>query len=130
VESVLASDADYEIHIVDDASSGETPEVAADVARQRPHIHYIHYLRNAEKRGPGYLRNRGIAAMESAFVVLLDAYDRIGPKYLFAAGQKPAGGVDVVNPDAFLFGAIEDRWVVPEVTNLEMLLQRNSVHCC
>jgi glycosyltransferase involved in cell wall biosynthesis len=127
VESVLASDADYEIHIVDDASSDETPEVAADLTRQYSHVHY---LRNEEKRGPGYSRNRGIAALESAFVVLLDADDRIGPDYLFTAGQKLAKGVDVVNPDAVLFGATRDRWVVPEVTTLKMLLQRNSVHCC
>ncbi len=127
VQSVLASDADYEIHIVDDASSDETPEVAADLAR---HYSHIHYLRNEEKRGPGYSRNRGIAALESAFVVLLDADDRIGPDYLFTAGQKLAKGVDVVNPDAVLFGATQDRWVVPEVTTLKMLLQRNTVHCC
>jgi glycosyltransferase involved in cell wall biosynthesis len=127
VESVLASDADYEIHIVDDASSDETPSVAADLARRYPHIHY---LRNEEKRGPGYSRNRGISALESEFVVLLDADDRIGPDYLYRAGQKFASGVDVVNPDAVLFGASQDRWVVPEVTTLKMLLQRNSVHCC
>jgi hypothetical protein len=126
VESVLSSDADYEIHIVDDASSDETPEVAANLARQYSHIHY---QRNDEKHGPGYSRNRGIAALESAFVVLLDADDRIGPDYLFRAGQKLGGGVDVVNPDAVLFGATQDRWVVPEVTTLKMLLQRNSVHC-
>jgi glycosyltransferase involved in cell wall biosynthesis len=127
VESVLASDADYEIHIVDDASSDETPSVAADLARRYPQIHY---LRNEEKRGPGYSRNRGISALESEFVVLLDADDRIGPDYLYRAGQKFASGVDVVNPDAVLFGASQDRWVVPEVTTLKMLLQRNSVHCC
>ena len=40
------------------------------------------------KRGPGYSRNRGIAALESAFVVLLDADDRIGPDYLFAGRPK------------------------------------------
>jgi glycosyltransferase involved in cell wall biosynthesis len=127
VESVLASDADYEIHIVDDASSDETPEVAAGLARQYPHICY---MRNEERRGPGYSRNRGIAALESAFVVLLDADDLIGPDYLFQAGQRLLRGADVVNPDAVLFGAVRERWVVPEVTTLSMLSQRNSVHCC
>jgi glycosyltransferase involved in cell wall biosynthesis len=127
VESVLASDADYEIHIVDDASSDETPEVAAGLARQYPHIYY---LRNEERRGPGYSRNRGIAALESAFAVLLDADDLIGPDYLFQAGQRLLRGADVVNPDAVLFGAVRERWVVPEVTTLSMLSQRNSVHCC
>ena len=127
VESVLASDADYEIHIVDDASSDMTPEVGAGLAGRYPHVHY---LRNEERRGPGYTRNRGIAALDSAFVVLLDADDRIGPDYLFEAGRILGNGADVVNPDATVVGACEDRWVVPEVTTLQMLLQRNSVHCC
>jgi len=127
VESVLASDVDYEIHIVDDASSDETPEMAADLARQYSHVHY---LRNEEQRGAGYSRNRGIAALESTFAVLLDADDRIGPHYLYTAGRRLANGVDVVNPDAVLFGTTQERWVVPEMTTLQMLLQRNSVHGC
>ncbi len=127
VESVLASDVDYEIHIVDDASSDETPEVAADLARRYSHVHY---LRNEEQRGAGHSRNRGIAALESTFAVLLDADDRIGPHYLYTAGRKLANGVDVVNPDAVLFGTTQERWTVPEMTTLAMLLQRNSVHGC
>ncbi len=126
VESVLANDADYEIHIVDDASNDETCEVAAKLSKQHPHVHY---LRNQDQRGPGYSRNRGIAAMESAFVVLLDADDQIGPDYLCQAGRRLLRGADVVNPDAVLFGDVRERWVVPEVTTLNMLLQRNSVHC-
>ena len=127
VDSVLASDADYEIHIVDDASADETAEVAADLVQQYPQIHY---RRNEERRGPGYSRNRGIAALESAFVVLLDADDRIGPDYLCEAYRILSSGADVVNPDAIVFGASQERWVVPDVTTLGMLLQRNSVHSC
>jgi glycosyltransferase involved in cell wall biosynthesis len=127
VESVLANDADCEITIVDDASSDETAEVAADFAARHPHIRYLH---NAVKRGPGYSRNRGVEAVESTFVAFLDADDRFGPDYLFAAAKVLMNGADVVNPDANLFGAIEDRWVVPDSTTLRMLLQRNSVHYC
>jgi len=127
VESVLANDADFEIHIVDDASSDETSEVAADFARLYPNVKC---LRNDTKRGPGFSRNRGIEAMESTFVVLLDADDRIGPNYLFEAARVLMNGADIVNPDANLFGAIEDRWIVPESTTLRMLLDRNSVHYC
>jgi hypothetical protein len=126
VGSVMASDADYEIHIVDDASDDETFEVAANLSRQHPHVRY---LRNEERRGPSYSRNRGIAASESEFVVLLDADDQIGPNYLFEAGRRFLRGADVVNPDAVLFGDASERWVVPEVTTLNMLLQRNFVHC-
>lgn len=134
VESVLANDADFEIHIVDDASSDETSEVGADFARLYPNVTY---LRNDAKRGPGYSRNRGIDAVESSFVVLLDADDRIGPNYLFQAAKVFLNGADVVNPDANLFGALaatlrpgEERWVVPESTTLRMLLDRNTVHYC
>ncbi len=127
VDSVLLNDADYEIHIVDDASSDGTPEIGAALAQRHSHIHY---LRNDQRRGPGYSRNRGIAALASDYVVLLDADDRIGPHYLFTAGKKLAKGADVVNPDAVLFGESQDRWMVPEATTLKMLLQRNSVHCC
>jgi len=127
VHSVLANDADYEIHIVDDCSTDETPEIAAGLAEQFPHVHY---LANSDRRGPGYSRNRGIAASESEFVVLLDADDLIGPDYLYEAGRLLGSGADVVNPDAILFGARQARWSVPDITTLPMLLQRNFVHCC
>ncbi len=127
VESVLANDADYEIHIVDDASNDKTSEVAAGFARQYPHVKC---LRNDEKRGPGHSRNRGIHAAESSFVTLLDADDKMGPNYLYQAAKSLQNGCDVVNPDANLFGVIDDRWVVPEWTTLRMLLERNSVHYC
>jgi hypothetical protein len=127
VDSVLANDVDYEIHIVDDCSGDETPEVAADLAARHPHVHC---LRNPQRRGAGYSRNRGIAAADSDFVVLLDADDRIGTDYLFDAGRLLQEGADVVNPDAVLFGARRARWPVPEVTTLAMLLERNHVHCC
>jgi glycosyltransferase involved in cell wall biosynthesis len=127
VESVLANDADFEIRIVDDASSDETSEVAAELARLYPNVKCV---RNDSKRGPGFSRNRGIEAVDSTFVVLLDADDRIGPNYLFEAARVLTNGADIVNPDANLFGAVEDRWIVPESTTLRMLLDRNSVHYC
>jgi hypothetical protein len=127
VESVLANDADLEIHIVDDCSSDSTAEVAADYVRRFPNIRYI---RNASRCGAGYSRNRGIAAADSRFVILLDADDRIGANYLFEAARLLESGSDVVNPDAILFGIRRARWNVPDVTTLQMLLERNHVHCC
>jgi glycosyltransferase involved in cell wall biosynthesis len=127
VDSVLGNDADYEIHIVDDASEDETAEVAAELVERYP---YIHYRRNQDRRGRGYSRNRGIAALESDFVVLLEADDRIGPDYLYEAAQALSRGADIVNPDATLFGASQGRWTVPDETTLPMLLERNPVHYC
>lgn len=67
--------------------------------------------------------------MESEFAVMLDSDDLIGSDYLHEAEKRLSAGADVVNPDAVLFGDTQESWVVPETTTLEMLLQRNTVHC-
>ena len=127
VTSVLANDADYVVTIVDDASGDETPQVAADLARRYSQVVYI---RSDARLGSAKARNRGIEAIDSEYVIMLDADDMIGPDYLFEATQLLTCDVDVVNPDAIVFGHRTARWVVPDVTNLEMLLRRNWVHCC
>jgi glycosyltransferase involved in cell wall biosynthesis len=126
IESVLANDVPSIVCIVDDASTDETPEIAAEFARRHSRIQY---LRNETRRGQAGSLNRAIASLEAEFVVNLDADDRIGPHYLSDAGRILAGGADVVNPDAILFGDRDERWIVPETTSLLMLLERNSVHC-
>jgi GT2 family glycosyltransferase len=127
VTSVLANDADYEITIVDDASTDDTPDIAADLARRNSQVTYF---RSDEHLGTAKARNRGVEAVESDYVLMLDADDMIGPDYLFEATQLLSRGTDVVNPDALLFGRRNARWVVPDVTTLQMLLDRNWVHCC
>lgn len=126
VTSVLQNDADYTVTIVDDASTDETPEVAEALCGQYPHIRY---LRLDENGGPARALNHGIAAVDSAFVVQLDADDRIGPNYLFEAQRVLEKGGDVANPDALLFGTSNAQWKVPQEATLSMLLQRNVVHC-
>jgi hypothetical protein len=127
VHSVLLNDADYVIHIVDDASTDETADVCQELSRAHPHITCTRLEKNG---GVSHARNRGLSAVDSLFVVLLDADDRIGPNYLYEAEKLLRAGADVVNPDAILFGHSSSRWPVPESTSLPMLLQRNSVHYC
>jgi len=126
VESVLANDVPSLICIVDDASSDNTEEIAADFARRNPNIQY---LRNQARRGFAKSLNRAVTALETDFIVHLDADDRLGPHYLREASQMLAHRTDVVNPDAIVFGGRQERWIAPEITTLEMLLERNSVHC-
>ena len=97
VTSVLSNDADYVITIVDDASSDDTPDVAADLQDE---YSQVAYLRSDEHLGAAKARNQGVEAVESEYVVMLDADDMIGPDYLFEATQLLVGGADVVNPDA------------------------------
>jgi GT2 family glycosyltransferase len=127
VESVLQLDADYELTIVDDASTDHTALIAAQLCAGHPHVHL---LRTNKRGGTSHSRNIGIASRDSAYVALLDADDRFGRDYLFAAGEVLARGADVANPSALLFGGREDRWQPPDVTTLAMVLEHNSVHYC
>jgi glycosyltransferase involved in cell wall biosynthesis len=127
VNSVLANDADYVITIVDDASSDETPKICAELKNKYKWISSVRHEKNVEV---SRARNSGIAAVDSVFVVLLDADDRIGSDYLFEAEKLLTSGYDVANPDAILFGNESGRWNVPDELTLPMLLERNQVHCC
>jgi glycosyltransferase involved in cell wall biosynthesis len=127
VNSVLFNHADYTITIVDDGSTDNTAEVCAELTGKYP---FIRCIRNEISRGTGFARNQGISAVDSIFVVLLDADDRMGAEYLFESEKLLRKGFDVANPDAILFGDISTRWPVPETVTLSMQLDRNFVHCC
>jgi glycosyltransferase involved in cell wall biosynthesis len=127
VHSVLYNHADYIITIVDDASSDNTPSICQKLMAQYP---FINYIRNEHRMGAGFARNAGVASVDSIFVVLLDADDKLGPEYLFEAERMLRKGYDVVNPDAILFGKVSTRWPVPEKVSLAMQLAKNHVHCC
>ncbi|MEZ5082193.1 MAG: glycosyltransferase family 2 protein [Bacteroidales bacterium] len=126
VSSVLRNKADYVITIVDDCSTDNTREISTILAKTYSPINYIRLRLN---KGVSYARNKGIASVESKFVVLLDADDKIGPTYLFEAEKLLTSGWDVANPDAILFGKTNTRWTVPQKVTLQMLLKRNFVHC-
>jgi hypothetical protein len=127
VESVMNIDADYEITIVDDASTDGSQQVAAQLRDRFTHIRFISH----EKReGVSRARNTGIASQDSAYVVLLDADDRLGADYLFEAGKLLADGADIANPPALVFGTESGHWQPPALTTLPMLLKHNSIHYC
>jgi glycosyltransferase involved in cell wall biosynthesis len=127
VHSVLLNDADYVITIVDDCSADDTPQVCAQLCSEFPWVSTIRHNQNVQVSRAA---NSGIAHMDSLFVVILDADDKIGPNYLFEAEKLLRSGCDVANPDAILFGDKNDRWVVPDLVTLPMLLKKNDVHCC
>jgi glycosyltransferase involved in cell wall biosynthesis len=94
IESVQAQTlSDWEMLIVDDASTDETPAVVQrylDDPRLR-------YLRNEQNLGPGDARNRALDAARGEWIAVLDADDWIVPERLerlvaFAQAQ----GVEMV----------------------------------
>lgn len=127
VKSVMCNSADYVITIVDDHSSDNTSSIALEFTKMHS---FINYIRQDECRGVSNCRNKGIASVESLFVVLLDADDKIGPSYLHEAENLLRLGYDVINPDAILFGEKHTRWEVPEEVTVPMLLHKNHIHTC
>ncbi|MES1937243.1 glycosyltransferase family 2 protein [Salinisphaera hydrothermalis] len=78
IQSVLAQDyADFELLVVDDASTDDT---ADHVARYRDPR--VRYLRNDTQRGIAGARNRGIDAARGEFIASLDGDDRAYPSRL------------------------------------------------
>ena len=126
VNSVLYNQSDYVITIVDDASTDNTEWIGKQLSEK---YSFIKYIRKNNKIGVSAVRNCGIAAVKSRYVIMLDADDKIGPDYLVEAEKLLKNGCDIANPDAILFGNIHTRWSVPESVNLKMLMEKNFVHC-
>lgn len=80
VESVLAQEGDdYELLVIDDGSSDETPDVAARLLQR--HGSRFRYLRQ-ENCGLAAVRNRGIDETSGDYLLFLDADDRLLPHAL------------------------------------------------
>ncbi len=65
--------ADYEIVVVDDASTDDTQAVLA------PHTSRLHIVRNPNRRGPGVARNVGLREARGRYAVFLDSDDLLLP---------------------------------------------------
>ena len=79
VESVRAQTyTDYEVIVVDDGSTDETPQVAERLAADWPCMRAI----RAEHKGLAAARNRAIASMRGQWIALLDADDLWKPDKL------------------------------------------------
>ncbi len=78
IDSVLGQTfRDFEIIVVDDASSDETPAMMRALANDR-----IRYLRQDSKKGQGATRNAGLRAARGSYVALLDDDDEWLPEKL------------------------------------------------
>lgn len=117
VESVLQQTfQDFEIIVVDDASTDETPALMSGFADRR-----IRYLRHESKQGQGATRNAGIRAARGEYVALLDDDDEWLPSKL----AKQAALLDGLPPQVGLIytGFVridaESKTVVAEVMPTE-----------
>ena len=78
IESILNQTyQDFELIIVDDGSTDQTPEILRSYAQKDPRIQI---LTNPINRGIGYSRNRGIALSRGEYIANMDADDLCLPE--------------------------------------------------
>ena len=126
VESVLNQTfQDFEIIIVNDGSTDEqTNQLLANY--DRPKVKVM----RTDNQGLASARNNGIEAAEGAYILPLDADDKIGKEYLAKAVKVLDEDADtgIVYCLAETFGARKGRWNIPDYSLKKMLLV-NLIFC-
>src|SRR2546425_273412 len=129
---------DWEMIVVDDASTDGTSAVAESVEDQR-----VRVLRSEHNRGPAAARNLALAAARGELVAFLDADDRLLPRYLetmvalYDSEHERRPDVGIVACDAMVIGPEGPRarshqalHGFPHDASLTDLLRANSVFVC
>ncbi|MGN6610886.1 MAG: glycosyltransferase [Angustibacter sp.] len=84
----------FEVLLVDDGSSDDTPALLREVARTRPNVH-VHTIENSG--WPGRPRNVGLDNAQGEFVFFSDHDDQLYPRALERMYETArAGGTDIV----------------------------------
>jgi len=117
---------DWECIIIDNGSTDNTKEVAGRFVNADKRFRYFYI----EQSGVSAARNYAVARSQGRYILPLDADDRIDPTYL----QKASGvleknvNIKVVYCDARLFGAANGKWILPEYSFRELLIE-NLIFC-
>lgn len=122
---------DYEIILVDDASTDKSLEIIKEYAK----IKGIRYFKNEENRGIGFTRARGVKEAKGEYLCFLSADDLFMPDYLENMLKYSEHGlVRGLNKKSFLFsdyfiinenGAITRQFNAPRFENYEDFI----LHC-
>jgi succinoglycan biosynthesis protein ExoO len=93
---------DWELILVDDASTDDSLAIAVALARADPRIKVLAQTRN---RGPAAARNRALAAARGAWIAVLDSDDVMRPDRLERLlARAEAEGAEIVADDQLICG--------------------------
>jgi glycosyltransferase involved in cell wall biosynthesis len=84
---------DYEVIVIDDASTDYTPEILDDLAAQNPHVRVIHHKQNA---GYGGALRSGFQAASKELVFYTDGDAQYDPRELVVLLSRMGPRVDIV----------------------------------
>jgi teichuronic acid biosynthesis glycosyltransferase TuaG len=131
IRSALAQTfGDFELLVVDDASTDQTCLIVAELARSDSRIRLLRVERNS---GPAAARNRAIEVASGRYISFLDSDDRwLAHKLERQIEAMKANdwafsfsGYEIIGSD----GAIRDRVGAPDVVTYRQLLTNNVVGC-
>jgi len=128
VKSVVnnSTDIDYEIIIVDDASTDNSYEIGLKLKDTYKQIVLI--IKNKENKKAAYSRNLGIRNSLGEYIICLDADDMLPNNYIEANFKNIINNnVDVSYNNMNCFGLSNKVWDWPEF-NTEALIHFNYIH--
>lgn len=132
VESVRAqSVTDWELIVIDDGSTDETPYMVRRLSREDPRIRLVC---NGENRGTAFSRNRGLELSRGKYIALLDSDDLWRPEKLARQlALVRESGADLIYSS---YGIIDEsgqrccrNYLVPESVDEKRLLRENVIGC-
>ncbi len=79
----------FDLYVVDDGSDDDTQRIISSIKDDR-----VHYIRNNQRQGANYCRNKGAAAGKSEYIAFNDSDDiwnknKLGKQMEFMRGKKP-----------------------------------------
>ncbi len=132
ISSVISqSVTDWELFVIDDGSSDNSRDIAAEFAQSDPRIQLVV---NEKNMGVAKTRNRGIEMSKGQYIAFLDSDDVWHPEKLEHQLDRIAGmNADICYCSYAIIGAdgnkVRADYLVPDEARFEDILKENFIQC-